>query len=51
MAADDVELILPQAEAAMHLLELLAVIGGADKAPSSLSLIYGEEADCAAQGT
>ena len=50
MAADDVELILPQAEAAMHLLELLAVIGGADKAPSSLSLIYGEEADCAAQG-
>ena len=50
MAADDVELILPQAEAAMHLLELLAVIGGADKAPSALSLIYGEEADCAAQG-
>ncbi|MBQ3106670.1 MAG: NAD(P)-dependent oxidoreductase [Eggerthellaceae bacterium] len=50
MTADDVDLILPQAEAAMHLLELLAVIGGAEKAPSALALVYGEEADCAAQG-
>ncbi|MDO4290888.1 MAG: NAD(P)-binding domain-containing protein, partial [Eggerthellaceae bacterium] len=50
MAADDAELILPQAEAAMHLLELLAVIGGADKAPAALSLVYGEESECAKNG-
>ena len=50
MAADDAELILPQAEAAMHLLELLAVIGGADKSPTALSLIYGEESECAKHG-
>ena len=50
MAADDVDLILPQAEACMHLLELLAVIGGADKAPSALALVYGEEAACAENG-
>lgn len=50
MAADDVDLILPQAEACMYLLELLAVIGGSDKAPASLALVYGEEADCAANG-
>lgn len=49
-AADDVDLILPQAEACLHLLELLAVIGGADKAPSSLALVYGEEKTCAEQG-
>lgn len=50
MAADDVDLILPQAEACLHLLELLAVIGGADKAPSALALVYGEEAACAENG-
>ena len=50
MAADDYELIMPQAESAMHLLELLAVIGGADKSPAALALVYGEEAACAAQG-
>ncbi|WP_165251597.1 NAD(P)-binding domain-containing protein [Adlercreutzia sp. ZJ304] len=50
MAADDYELIMPQAESAMHLLELLAVIGGADKAPVALALVYGEEAACAANG-
>lgn len=50
MAADDVDLILPQAEACLHLLELLAVIGGAGKAPSALALVYGEEAACAANG-
>lgn len=49
-AADDVDLILPQAEACLHLLELLAVIGGADKAPSALALVYGEEKTCAEQG-
>ncbi len=50
MAADDAELILPQAEAMMHLLELLAVIGGADMAPAALTLIYHEEAEGAAAG-
>lgn len=50
MAADDVDLILPQAEACLHLLELLAIIGGADKAPSGIALVYGEEKACAEQG-
>lgn len=49
-AADDVELILPQLESVMHLLEVLAVIGGADKAPAALALMYREEAASAAQG-
>ena len=37
--ADDADLILPQAEAVQRLLELLAIIGGSDKAPSALSLV------------
>lgn len=49
-AADDVDLILPQGEAAQHLLELLAVIGGSDKGVAALSLIYGEESACAQHG-
>lgn len=49
-AADDVDLILPQLEAVMHLLELLVVIGGARMNPSALSLLYREEAASAAQG-
>ena len=49
-AADDVGLFLPQAEACLHLLELLAVIGGSDKAPAALALVYGEEKTCAEQG-
>lgn len=48
--ADDMDLILPQAEACMHLLELLAVIGGADMAPAALSLLYAEEEECARFG-
>lgn len=50
MAADDYELIIPQAESAMHLLELLAVIGGSDKSPAALALVYGDEAACAENG-
>ena len=50
MAADDAEIILPQAEATMHLLELLAVIGGADMAPAALSLVYRDEAAGAEAG-
>lgn len=48
--ADDLDLILPQAEACMHLLELLAVIGGAEKAPAALSLLYADEELCAKCG-
>ena len=47
---DDVELILPQLESVMHLLEVIAVIGGAEKAPAALALMYREEADSAAHG-
>jgi len=43
MAADDAEVILPGVEATMHLLELLAVIGGADMAPAALALVYRDE--------
>ena len=49
-AADDVDLILPQLEAIMHLLEILAVIGGAGKAPTALSLVYQDEETAAAHG-
>lgn len=49
-AADDADLILPGAEAALHLLELLAVIGGSDMAPAALSLAYADEATCAEHG-
>lgn len=48
--ADDADLILPQAEAVQRLLELLAIIGGSDKAPSALSLVYREEDACAKEG-
>ncbi len=40
MTADDYELIMPQTEAAFHLFELLAVIGGADMSPSALALVF-----------
>lgn len=50
MAADDIELILPGAEACMHLLELLMVIDGGSKNPAVLSLVYGEESACAKHG-
>lgn len=48
--ADDEELILPQLEATMHLLEVLAVIGGADMAPSALTLLYRDEQASADNG-
>ena len=50
MAADDYELILPQVESAFHLLELLAVIGGAAKSPAALSLVFGSDHDGDAYG-
>lgn len=50
MAADDYELILPQVESAFHLLELLAIIGGADKNPAALILVYGPDREGDAYG-
>lgn len=50
MAADDYELILPQVESAFHLLELLAIIGGAAKSPAALSLVYGSDREGDAYG-
>lgn len=50
MAAEDIDLVLPQAESCMRLLELMAVIGGAAKAPAALSLAYEEESVCAENG-
>lgn len=40
MTADDYDMILPQTEAAFHLFELLAVIGGADMSPAALALVF-----------
>lgn len=42
-AADDIDLILPQLESSLHLLEILAVIGGVNMAPAALSLLYRDE--------
>ncbi len=41
--AQQADLTLPQADACMNLLELLAIIGGSDLAPAALALIYDEE--------
>lgn len=49
MTADDYELILPQTEAAFHLYELLAMLGGAEMSPAALFLAYeGKESDAEA---
>jgi len=48
--ADDEGLILPQLEATMHLLEVLAVIGGADMSPAALTLLYRDEQASADNG-
>ncbi len=40
MTADDYDLILPQTEAAFHLYELLAIIGGAEMNPAALALVF-----------
>ena len=49
-AAEDADLVLPQIEAAMRLLEVLAVIGGLDMRPQALKLLYCEESRGAAMG-
>ncbi len=51
MTGDDYETILPQTEAAFHLFELLAMIGGSDMSPAALSLVYeGEPSDDEGEG-
>ncbi len=42
-AADDVELILPQLEAAMSLVELLDVVSTQPLAPAGMALLFGKE--------
>lgn len=49
-AADDVDLILPQLEAVMHLVEIMCIIGGDKLSPAALSLLYREEGAGADQG-
>lgn len=49
-AADDIDLIIPQAEAAEYLLQLLSMIGGMDMSPTALSLVYGDESASAQYG-
>lgn len=49
-AADDIELILPQAESAEYLLQLLCTIGGVGKSTALLALIYSDEEECARHG-
>ena len=49
-AADDVELILPQLEAAMSLVELLDVISESQQAPAGLSLLFADEAEAKRNG-
>lgn len=42
-AADDRELILPQAESGFRLMELLAMVGGINYNPAALSLVFADE--------
>lgn len=42
-AADDKEMVYPQAEAGFHLLELLAVVGGSLLSPAALALVFASE--------
>lgn len=48
--ADDSDLILPQLEAALHILELFGIIGGADKDAAALALLYRDEEEGKAAG-
>lgn len=42
--ADEAGLVLPHAEAAMHLVELLAMVGGAEKGVPALNLVFQDQA-------
>ncbi|MDD6650637.1 MAG: NAD(P)-binding domain-containing protein [Eggerthellales bacterium] len=45
LCAEETDQILPQAEAAVNLIELFLVVGGTDMAVPALSLVYREEED------
>lgn len=45
LCAEETDQILPQAEAAVNLIELFLVVGGSDLAVPALSLVYREEED------
>lgn len=49
-AADEANLVMPQAESILYLLELLATIGGASMGPAALQLVYGDEKTVAEHG-
>ncbi len=42
-AVEDEEMVLPLADAAFHLFELLAIVGGANYTPAALSLLFDDE--------
>ena len=45
-AADDHDLVLPQAEAGFRLLELLAIVGGVDYNPAAMALAFEDDETC-----
>jgi 3-hydroxyisobutyrate dehydrogenase len=48
--AEEIDLVLPQAEACQHLLELFLVVGGADLAVPALALAYAADDESASYG-
>ncbi|MBO4352849.1 MAG: NAD(P)-dependent oxidoreductase [Eggerthellaceae bacterium] len=48
--ADDASAVLPHLESTMKMLEMLAVIGGADLAPAALTLLFRDEETCSKAG-
>ena len=50
MAGEDADLVLPQLESAMRLLDVLSVVGGVDKGPAALTLLYCDEETSTAAG-
>jgi 3-hydroxyisobutyrate dehydrogenase len=45
-AVESEDMVLPMADAAFHLYELLAIVGGAQYNPAALSLIFSDEETC-----
>lgn len=49
-AADERDLILPQAESGFRLMELLAMVGGVEMTPAALTLVFASEEDAKKNG-
>lgn len=49
-SVDDGDLILPQAEAGFRLMELLALVGGVERNPAALKLVFSDEETSARNG-